>query len=232
MFRSTKAIYILGGMGPQASLELNRLLIEKAQKIYSAKNNNDYPEIVVHSVPVPDFISDDTNKDKALAMLVDVVKQIPKNHFSSFAICCNTAHILADDLRRATEVPFTSLIEVTTHEIQERGLKRVGLLASPMTIATKLYQKELQNYCIDTVLPKSNQLLEIETAIKDIISNKFLSDTRKKLNIIAHDMINNGAEAIILGCTELPLAFESIDNQIFISSIDCLAAELLDQYYN
>ena len=89
-----KAIAILGGMGPEASAYLYRVLIESSIKHFRARNNDDFPEILLYSIPVPDFISSDINRSEALKMLKERVKQINSLSISSLCLACNTAHVL------------------------------------------------------------------------------------------------------------------------------------------
>lgn len=70
-----KIIGLLGGMGPYASAYFYKLLLDKSRDFYGAKNNNDYPEILVDSVPIPDFISDTRNLKKAREILSERVKK-------------------------------------------------------------------------------------------------------------------------------------------------------------
>ena len=227
----TKAIYILGGMGPQASLELYRLIIDKAQKEYNAINNDDFPEIILHSIPVPDFISNKLAKDEALKMLEDRVKLISIKKTRSFAIACNTAHLLAPDLQRLTDVPFISIIEETAYYISQHKSTKVGILASPVTIKSNLYQTALKKYRIESITPNAKDLEYIEQAIRAVISGNDLTSHKVKLLQISNKLFDQGAEQIILGCTELPVIIKATYENKFVSSTDCLADALLKNYY-
>jgi len=227
----TKAIYILGGMGPQASRELYRLLIDKAQKKYNAIDNDDFPEIILHSIPVPDFISNKLAKDKALKMLEERVKSISDKRTKSFAIACNTAHILAPDLQRLTNVPFISMIDETANYISRHKSTKVGILASPVTIKSNLYQTSLEKHKIKLITPNEKDLEYIEQAIRAVISGSDLTSHKTKLLQISNGLLDHGAEQIILGCTELPVIIKATSENKFVSSTDCLADALLKNYY-
>lgn len=143
MKQKRSVIGILGGMGPQASAHLVKLLIDKSSKEFGAKNGDDFPEIVLDSVPIPDFISDKKKKRLALKMLKERVKRMSKMQVGMFAIACNTAHLLFNQLQAVSKVPFVSMIDAIAEEVKDCGIKKVGLLASPTTFQIGLFQKVL-----------------------------------------------------------------------------------------
>lgn len=227
----TKAIYILGGMGPQASGELYKLLIDKAQNNYGAINNNDFPEIIIHSIPVPDFISNKLAKNNALEMLKKITMDLSPQKHKSFAIACNTAHLLAPDLQQTTDTPFISMINETARYIHSCNSTKVGILASPVTINSGLYQTSLKKYNIKLITPDESELRQIELAIRAVISGSKLTKHKEELLKIGSKLIDLGAQQIILGCTELPVIIKATAENRFVSSTDCLANALLNDYY-
>lgn len=144
MKKQKKVIGILGGMGPQASAHLVSLLVELSAKEFGAKNCDDFPEIVLDSVPIPDFIANKENKNAALKILTKRVKRMSKLQVGMFAISCNTAHILLNQLQLRSKVPFVSMIDATAKEVRKCGIKKVGLLASPTTFDSGIFQKALR----------------------------------------------------------------------------------------
>jgi len=137
------AIGILGGMGPQASAKLYNLLIEGSKAYTPAAVDDDYPEIVIFSVPVPNFISDKQQLNTAKKMLIKRAKLLEKAGCSIAGIACNTAHILLPDIQAKTKVPFLSIPELVASKIKSAGFKRIGLLATPTTLASDLYDQAL-----------------------------------------------------------------------------------------
>lgn len=227
----SRGIYILGGMGPQASAVLYRLIIDKAQARYGAVNNEDYPEVAIHSIPVPDFISDESREDEALQMLIDRVLAIPTDIYDEFAIACNTAHLLVPDLVSRTSLSFVSMIDGVAERVAGHRAKKIGLLASPVTIKTGLYQKALEKHGAVLVTPGADTYAVIDDAIRAVIANEPLEAHRAKLKQIVGTMRGNGAELIVLGCTELPLVFGDAAGDDMISSLDVLSDDLLESYY-
>lgn len=227
----SSAICILDGMGPQAGGYLYNTIIQKAVRDYGAKNNDDFPEIILHSIPVPDFISSDKYMLNALKMLKKRVKETEKLNISCLSIACNTAHILFDELQKESKMPLISMIDAVVERVNRDGLKTVGLLATPSTIKYRLYQKALLKYGIKTILPLKKDSKVLENIIRSILSGKIKTLDQNRLNKIAENLERRGAGGIILGCTELPLLFPTKYGLPVYNSVEILANALLQKYY-
>ncbi|MBI4080475.1 MAG: amino acid racemase [Candidatus Levybacteria bacterium] len=218
-----QAIGILGGMGPEASVYLYRLLIEKAISDFGAKNNDDFPEIILHSIPVPDFISSDARKAEALQMLEERVRFLNNTNISCLAIACNTAHLLLPQLKNVSTVPFISMIDEAISVVEKDGMQTVGILGTPSTIRSGLYQHALIEKGIATVEPEEKMPPVLERVIRNVIKGDILRSDADALVTIANELKKKGAEGIILGCTELPLVFPNKYSLPVYNSITILA---------
>ena len=227
-----KVIGILGGMGPEASRYLYDQLISIAVSDFGAQHNNDFPEIVLHSIPVPDFISNIQKRDEAKKMLIERTKLLNRYNLSSISIACNTAHILLPELQKISKNTFISMVEEVVKDVKKQGLNRVGLLSSPMTINLSLYQSALGAYNIECIVPTQVQQNRLEEIIRNVIAMKNDALASEDLLIITNSLKENGATGIILGCTELPLVYPLIDQKNVFNSVSILAKTLLYTYYN
>ncbi len=226
-----KALLVIGGMGPEASGYLYKLLIDLAIKEFGAKNNDDFPEIILHSVPVPDFISDDKSRDEALKMLEKRVEEVNKLNISCISIACNTAHVLLPQLQAVSKAKFISMIDETVKQVHKDNRKKVGLIGTPSTIKYGLYQSALKKYGISLVIPSKAQIIILDRIIRNVLQGKILAKDINNLEKIADDLRMKGAEAIILGCTELPLVFPKKYSLPVYNSVEILAYALLHKYY-
>jgi len=86
-------------MGPQAGGYLYNTLMNMAVREYGARSNDSFPEVILHSIPVPDFISSDKNKGRALTMLKKRIRKMGRLNVAYLSIACNTAHVLMNELR-------------------------------------------------------------------------------------------------------------------------------------
>lgn len=226
-----KALLIIGGMGPEASGYLYKLLIDLAITEFGAKNNDDFPEIILHSVPVPDFISNDKSRKQALEMLEIVVKQANNLNISYISIACNTAHILLPKLQKVSKIPFVSMIEEVANEIVHNKTDMIGILGTPSTIKSRLYQDALSKKGVKTIIPNEIQLKLLENVIRNVIRGKINKSDQKTIARIANSLKKQGAKGIILGCTELPLVFPKEYFLPIYNSVTILAESLLRKYY-
>ncbi len=201
-------IVIIGGMGPQASLYFHKLLIDYYAE-HGAKNNADYPEIVHISIPVPDFINSNDSSG-AERMLEDVLSKISFLVTDKVFLTCNTVHKLQDSLEKHTGgIKIISLIDEVENYLTSSSdeVKKVGLLASPMTISSGLYSKPLENKGISVIASDIPEQNAVEDIIRDVISNIEPSQYREHFIQPLEKLFQSGAEKIILGCTEISLVF-------------------------
>ncbi|MCX6791414.1 MAG: amino acid racemase [Candidatus Gottesmanbacteria bacterium] len=227
-----KIIGIIGGMGPQASAELYRLLIEGAKREYGARNNDDFPEILIDSVPVPDFLSYTREMEKAAVMLEDRTRRLTGYGASIISIACNTACLLIDRLQQQTSVPFTSVVDEVARKVSFHHT-HVLLLASPTSLRLGLYQKALSRYGVSYALPSGKYYKELEYIIRGVIEGaKRDCLTKKLVRIVEKSIEKQSVDGIVLGCTELPLVFPAQYRLPVYNSLSILAESLLKRYYN
>ncbi len=218
-------------MGPEASAKMLEVLVTMASREFGARNGQDFPEIIVDSIPVPDFISERSNLDLAGEMLTDRVMRLAGLNIFCFAIACNTAHILLGRLSKASTKPFVSIIDSVVDKVEAEGITKVGLLASPSTIKARLYQDTLAKFGIETIIPTQNGLGVIEEIIRNVIAGISTKEDGRRLEKIAESFVAKGAQGIILGCTELPLVFPRNFPLPVFDSIDILSRRLLTNFF-
>jgi aspartate racemase len=225
------AIGILGGMGPQASNKLYELLIKKTTRYTNAAIDEDYPEIVLLNVPVPNFISDKTKISQAKNMLIKRTKLLEQAGCTINGIACNTIHLILPELQANTNIPFVSLPKLVAAKIDDAGYRRVGLLATPTTLKSQLYDQELTE--VELIRPNGKLVGYVEDIIYKQLAGELTKGEQKvfRQNVDKFIRLKN-LEAVILGCTELPLAYGESDNPRIINTLDILADELLEIYFS
>jgi aspartate racemase len=205
-------------MGPFASAHFLKLLLKKI-----SEQNINMPEIILDSVSIKDFISDQTQIKPALIILKDRVKKLNDQNVDLIIMTCNTAHILHPQLSIGSRALFPSLIDLVTDEVKKNNLNRVGLLATPTTIKTNLYT--------DKFLPDKKLQNLVEKIIKKaIISEIKIGDTNKLIKETKFFIKSNKLDGLILGCTELPLFFQNprLFKIPILNSLDILANSVID----
>lgn len=217
-------IVIIGGMGPQASIYLHQLIIERAATL-GAKDGKDYPAITHLSVPVDDFISHPSAQNGAYDMIAARLRSIPNLAESNVVIACNTAHLLLPQLRHEFGNIFVSLIDVTTQELLRRDITQCGIMATPTTIQTRLYADALAGVGITAVVPPVSEQVQLEVAIRAVIA----TDPQASNTVIAirDKLYQRGAEVVLLGCTELSVLLAGDSCSTVIDPLQVLVRTLL-----
>ena len=221
------AIGILGGMGPQASARLHTLLIREAPRHMTIETDTDFPEIVHISVPVPNFIHDKTNLQKAKNILINRTQILETAGCTIIGIACNTAHLLLNDLQATTTVQFVSLPHLVADRIDTLGHKRVGLLATPNTLRSTMYDDAMgPNVSLIRPDAVTAEILEamIFRTLKGVNTDEDSVDLRE---IVDRFIVEQELDAVILGCTELPLIFGDHKDERVIDTLEVLAEGLL-----
>lgn len=229
--KKEKVIAILGGMGPQASAKLVEILINKSIKDFGAKNGDDFPEIILDSVPISDFISEPESIKHALEILKERIKLLSNLNISSFAIACNTAHVMFDELQSTSKKEFVSIIDEIVDKVSKKKIAKVGLLASPSTIKFGLFDNAFQEFNIDVIIPTEREQERLEKIIRRVIRGRILESDQLNLILIADSLKRRGATGIILGCTELPLVFPKKFTIPVFNSLEILANALLLKFH-
>lgn len=233
MNMNKKIIGLIGGMGPFASARFLSLLLEKSAKCFGAKNGDDFPEIILDSVPVRDFISNTESVSIAKRMLVSRVKKLSKIGCTNIAIVCNTGHILFPTLNEASGGKMVSIIDTVRNKVIAMGATRVGLLATKTTVNSRLFNRAFSDTDVFLLNPDLALQNLSERVIRGVIANSIRPSTIAKLVFQTNRFIKKEKlDAVILGCTELPLAFVNNKSEKIIDCLDVLSDKLLDSYFS
>lgn len=205
--RGAKAsIGILGGMGPEATLELFRKIIE----LTPADKDQDHLRVIIDSNPaVPDRTAAILHRGESPLPSLQKTAQILEGAGADLiTIPCNSAHYYLASIREAVKIPVLDMIEETASRIREQ---RVGLLATDGTLSAGLYQKACTNRGIELLEPqKSNQKVVMQVIYRIKAGEKGIS-LEQAITQVIENLKRRGAEAVIAGCTELSLILDEGD---------------------
>jgi aspartate racemase len=210
-----KTIGLLGGMSWHSSLEYYRIINETTQArlggVHSAR-------CVLYSV---EFAEIDTlerqNRWEDAAPIVRAAAQNLERGGADFVvICSNTTHKLADHIQAHVPIPILHIAEATARAIQAAGLQRVGLLGTRFTMEEDFIRgKLIWDYGLDVIIPAASDRETVHRVIYDeLCAGLFQEDSRSHYIEIMARLVEAGAEAIILGCTEIGLLVHSNDCQV------------------
>jgi len=230
-FNSEIRLGIFGGMGPEATADLYKQII----KLTPATKDQDHIPTLMYSMPqIPDRMASIRNNDlKLIPYLADGLKRLEEAGASFIAVPCNTVHYFYDHMQEAVSIPIINMIKETVNEISTKypDLKSIGLLATTATIETKLYENELVKKGYKVNVPDSNMM---ENVMKAIFGIKAGTDNQLNEDLLAaagHQVIGKGAELIVLGCTEIPIAFNTERVNVPVVNATKVLAERAIQMY-
>ena len=197
---------LIGGVGPESSIEYYRLIIKRFQEKLDTK---DYPELVINSINMTEMLGYVfTNKlDRLTDFLSERIKILESAGVDFAAIASNTPHIVFDRLAERVKIPLISIVEETCKVIKIKKIKRVGLFGTKSTMTSGFYQRVAEVFGIEIIVPEPIQLDYIhDKYMGELIYNRILSETRQGLVKIVKDLKKNESiQGLILGGTELPL---------------------------
>jgi len=216
-----KIIGILGGMGPLATVELFRRIVEKTP----AERDQDHPRIIIYNNPkIPDrtaFILG--NGEDPRPELIDSARKLESWGADFIIMPCNTAHFFAETIQKAVSIPLVNMIEETAKKIEEMGLRKVGLLATDGTIKGLIYHRALLSRGVQIAVPNKNDQKRVMEAIYEGVKAGNLELGRKLLLEVARKL-ERRVDGIIAGCTEVSVALKPDDLSVpLIDSLDVIA---------
>lgn len=219
---------VIGGMGPESTSDFYLDLIRMSQKKCSSR-----PSIVIDSLPIKfsteeKFIKNWNGKEEFFGWITQAIKRLEKVEVDFIVIPCNTAHIFIEKLRKITKIPILSIIEETAN-LCSKKFRKIGLLATALTMKDKLYEKEFEKLMIEIVkVDEKDQVI-----LSDIIHKIVIERASEKEKILLENLIeklkNKGAEAIVLGCTDLEILIKSNHEIEIIDSMHTLAMATLNK---
>lgn len=201
-----KIIGLVGGLGPEATVVYYNGIIESFK---SGSGDLNYPEIIIYSVNMSEFIDLMKVKkyDEAMEKILEKTDVLRKAGADFAAITANTPHMFFDSLREKAGLPLISIVEATCGECIRRGLKKPGLLGTGFTMNATFYPEVFAKSGIEVIMPERDDRELVNTKLfTEIELGIFRDDTRRLLIGIIEKMASEkGIDSVILGCTELPL---------------------------
>ena len=210
-----KTIGIIGGMSPESTIEYYKHIVHTYTERFG---DHAYPEIVIYSVSFQPYIEWPAQGrwDLIAQGLSETAKRLQNAGVEVIIIATNTMHLVFDSVQSAIDVPMISLLDVVAEAILEKGIKTVGLLGTKYTMeAENLYPQALAKKGIKVVVPAEKSRGEVnEILYSELIKGVIKEESRNKFLEVIHELSGEGAEGIILGCTEIPLLVRECDTNM------------------
>jgi aspartate racemase len=224
MTNKQKIIGVLGGMGPDATVDFMAKIIA----LTPADKDQDHLHMLVdHNPTVPNrqtfILGGDEDPGPAMAAMA---RRLEDAGADFLVIPCNTAYAFQESILDMVSIPLISIIDESIEAIGEKapGAKAVGLLATNGCLQAGVYQSAIAAKDLVAVLPKDDELEQLMTLVNGIKAGHKGRDVSASMRKLAQALVDRGAAAIIAGCTEIPLVLDNSMLEVpLISSTDVLA---------
>ena len=222
-----KTIGLIGGMSWESSAQyyaiINRAVRDRLGGSHSAK-------ILMHSLDFGEIerLQHDGDWSSLTVQMVDVAKRVQAGGADVVLICSNTMHLMADAMAAEIDIPLLHVVDQTSAAIVKAGLKRVGLLGTAFTMERPFYRDRLAAAGLEVLIPSDADRRDVHRVIyEELVAGKFEPVSRQIYREVIARLVERGAQAIVLGCTEIMLLVDQSDSAVPLfdtTSLHALAA--------
>lgn len=209
-----KTIGLIGGMSWESTITyyqvINTVIKEKLGGLHSSK-------CILYSVDFQEIeeCQSSGNWEKSAKILSDAAIKLQDAGADFIVICTNTMHKVADKIQESIHIPLLHIANVTAEVLKEKEIKKVALLGTKYTMEQDFYKNIIINNGIDVLIPNEEDRIIVNNTIFNELCVGIVSDSSKKAFLsIINKLGNQGAEGIILGCTEIGLLIKQNDTSI------------------
>lgn len=207
-----KNIGLIGGMSWESSIEYYRIINQQVREalggVHSARSvmvSVDFGEI--------EKLQAAGDWEAATRIMVQCAQEVEGAGADFILICTNTMHLMADEVQEAIGIPLLHIADATARTVKNAGLKTVGLLGTRFTMEKDFYRGRLESsHGLRVLIPDDDGRTLVHTVIYDeLVQGKILGESREGYRSVIQELMERGAEGIILGCTEIGLLVKADD---------------------
>ncbi len=209
-----KTIGLIGGTGWLSTIEYYRELNLGINKRLGGLSS---ARIILDSYNYGDI--DNLNKandhEGILKLIIESAIKLQQSGAECILLCANTLHMYAEKLIDKISVPLIHIGDATASEIKQRNISTIALLGTKWTMEKDFYKARLNNYGIKSLVPSSDEINFIHSAImNELLKENFRVETKNRFLETVKNLLSQGAEGIVLGCTEIPLIISQKDFEV------------------
>ena len=226
-----KTIGLIGGMSWESSLEYYRMINEYVRdqlgRLYSAKIlmiSFNFAEIAA--------LQDEGDWDTAARLVIGAARKLEQAGANVLVICSNTMHKVADRVQENVTMSLLHIVDATAEAIETKGLRRLGLLGTRFTMEESFYREKLADeHGLEIMIPPEDEQQIVNQVIYDeLCCGRTKISSKAQFHGIMQNLVANGAEGIILGCTEIGLLVNQQDVQVPLFDTTKIHAEAAAQF--
>lgn len=224
MVDNRKILGVIGGLGPIATAHFMELVINMTD----VDTDQQHLPMIVYNMPfIPDrtaYILDNT-KENPLPKMLEIGSTLQAQGAHCIAVPCVTAHYFMDALESGIDVPLINGVRETVAHLKENGIQKVGIMATDGTVRSGIFHRELEKQGLQPIAPLAGAQADVMHLIFNNVKAGKPAEMDRFLSA-AEDLRRQGAQAIVLGCTELSLVKRDHDiGPGFIDAMEVLARQ-------
>jgi len=209
----SKIVGVIGGMGPEATVDL----MERVIRATPARDDADHVRMIVDNNPrVPSRIRALINGsgESPVPCLRDMARKLETYGADFLVVPCNTAHVYFDEIASSVSIPVLHMIRLTVACVTAGvpGMRSAGLLASDAVLKTALYEPAFREVGVDLLYPGSGAQEGVMAAIRAIKAGRKGPSERAALRSAGLDLVEKGVNALVVACTELSMIADALDD--------------------
>ncbi|MDL5512497.1 amino acid racemase [Arenibacter sp. M-2] len=203
-----KKIGLVGGISWTSTLDYYKYINEGVNEALGGLQS---AELILYSLNFADI--QDKGWLNSFDLLLKACKELKKNNVEGIVLCANTAHLFADEIQEIINIPIINIITATAQEINSKKINKIGLLGTKFTMEMDFYRKKLNEHQIEVLIPETlSDIDRIHYIVKEELGKGIIKESSKKEFVkFSEDLIQKGAQGIVLGCTEIPLLIDEKD---------------------
>ncbi len=221
-----KTIGLIGGMSWESSLEYYRLVNEMVKNRLGGLHSAKCIMLSVDFAEIEEYQRKD-QWEQAAQVLANAGKSLEAGGADCLVLCTNTMYKVVSAIQNATHIPLLHIVDATAHKIQQARMRRVGLLGTRFTMEEDFYKQRLvDQFGLEVIVPEKAQRDMVDRVIFDeLVLGEYRPESRQAYRQVIHDLVQRGAECIILGCTEIGLLIKPEDATVPMFDTTSLHAE-------
>lgn len=197
---------LVGGMGPESTIPYYRDIVYGVREKVGSEY---FPNLTIESINVFEVLKlcEEEKYDDLTNYLLTAIKSLAASGAEIAALSANTPHIVFDELQKKSPLPLISIIDAACKEAKKDNYTKLGLLGTIFTMTKPFFKKPFTDNNIEIAIPKEQELTFINEKISSELELGIINDETRQvfLKIIERMRNEDGIQAVILGCTELPL---------------------------
>lgn len=204
-------IGLVGGISWTSTLDYYKFINEGVNAKLGGLN---FAECIIYSLNFGDIQA--RSWEKSYDLLLNACESLRKSGADGIALFANTAHLYAERLQKEINLPVIDIVVETARAINKNGCKKIGLLGTKFTMEMDFYRSKFELSGLEVLIPEKPETREyIQYTLKEELGAGVINpETKKKYIEIVKDIVEDGAQCIVLGCTEIPMLLSQDDFEI------------------